>query len=115
MNIIISYYASSFTDIHIHNTDPPVNLHLEDATRANLSFCWNITYPSCPSLHYDVRTKNCGTCPTKVADSTVAVCDNFNVTSDIQVCSIAIQRRCGSNIVGNTSDIFQVTLKGKVY
>ena len=90
-----------------------MNLHLEDANTANLSFCWNTTYPSCPSLHYDVRTTNCGTCPTKV-DSNAAVCDDFNVTSDVQVCSIAIQRRCGENIIGNTSDIFQVILKGKV-
>lgn len=90
-----------------------MNLRLEDASRESLSFCWNTTYLSCPSLHYDVRTINCGTCPTKVGSNT-AVCDDFKITADIQVCSIAIQRRCGENIAGNTSDIFQVFLKGKL-
>ena len=98
----------------IHNTDPPMNLHLENANRAYLTFGWNSTYPSCPLLHYNIHSANCGTCPTKV-DSTSVVCDDFNVMADIQVCSIAIQRRCGDYIVGNTSDIFQMILKGKSY
>ena len=88
-----------------------MNLHLENASRAYLTFSWSSTYPSCSLLHYNVHTANCGTCPTKV-DSTMVVCDDFNVMPDIQVCSIAIQRKCG-DYIGNLSDIFQVTLKGE--
>ena len=98
--------------VAILNIDPPMNFHLENANRANLIFSWNSVYPSCPSLHYHVRTTNCGTCSMNV-DSTTVLCDSFNVSADLQVCSIAIQRRCGDNIIGNMSDILQVIWKGE--
>ena len=89
-----------------------MNLHLEGADEAHLNFGWNSVDPSCPSLHYIVRSTNCGTCPIKV-NSTAVVCDDFNVTADFQVCSIAIQRMCGDYIIGIMSDILQVILKGE--
>ena len=95
------------------HADPPMNLCLEDANSTFLNFSWTSVFPSCPSLYYNVRTTNCGACHSK-DNSTIALCENLNVTADIQVCSIAVQRRCGDNILGNVSDIFQVTLKGDV-
>ena len=89
-----------------------MNLHLEDANRTHLNFGWNSVYPSCPSLQYNVRTTNCGTCSMN-DDSTTVLCDNFNLTADIQVCSIAIQRRCDDNTIGNMSDILHAILKGE--
>ena len=82
-----------------------MNLHLEGADEAHLNFGWN-------SVDHLGHSTKCGTCPMRV-NSTAVVCDEFNVTADFQVCSIAIQRMCGDYVTGIMSDILQVILKGE--
>ena len=93
-----------------------MNLHLEEANTTHLKFSWdpfhgNVT---CPPLRYDIHATNCGSCLESV-DSAMytVVCENLQITTDVQVCSIAVQSRCNEE-VGNIDNILQVVLKGKI-
>ena len=88
-----------------------MNLHLEQANATHLKFSWEPVFPSCPPFKYKVQTSNCGACHDNV-DSATTMCENSQILTDIQLCSILVQPRC-NEVVGNVSDIFQVVLKGK--
>lgn len=84
-------------------TDPPMNLHLEEAKETHLKFSWDSAFPTCPPFSYNIRTANCGSCPESANSSTV-LCENPNLS---EVCSIAVQTRCDEKI-GSMSSILQV-------
>ena len=89
---------------------PPMNLHLEHTNGTHSNFSWDPILPSCPPLSYIVHTKNCGTCPRSI-DSATVLCEDFELSTEIHVCSIAVQTRC-NDVIGRMSDILQVTLNG---
>ena len=92
------------------NADSPMNLHLEEANTTHLKFSWDPFLRTCPPFRYDIHATNCGSCLESV-DSATAVCENLQISTDAQLCSIAVQSRCNEE-VGNMSDILQVVLKG---
>ena len=103
------HWANSY-EAHFLNTDSPMNLHLEEANTTHLKFSWDTFFRTCPPFRYDIHTTNCGSCLESV-DSATVVCNNLQISTDAQLCSIAVQSRC-NEVVGNTSDILQVVLKG---
>ena len=87
-----------------------MNLHLEEANTTHLKFSWDPFLRTCPPFRYDIHATNCGSCLESV-DSATAVCENLQISTDAQLCSIAVQSKCNEE-VGNISDILQVVLKG---
>ena len=62
----------------------------------------------CSSLHYNILSSNCGSCPTTTTNTTVTCTD---VLTDGGVCTFAVQTVVCGNILGNLSDTVQVHLK----
>ena len=93
-------------------TDSPMNLHLEEANTTYLKFSWDPLNSSlvCPPFRYNIHATNCGSCHENI-DSATVVCEDLQISTDIQLCSIAVQSKCNEE-VGNMSSILQVVLKG---
>ena len=105
----------------MHNTDPlsaPTNVRLGHINnKTHTSFSWATMSPPCSSVQYNIYTTNCGRCPSST-DLASVVCESvdLSVPTSLQghnICSIAIQTRCG-NVIGNISNIFQQAMKGRV-
>ena len=72
-------------------------------------------FPNCPPFTYNIYTTNCGLCLNSV-NSPAVLCEILDSElTDAQVCSIAVQKKCGGVHVatrfGNISDILQVMRK----
>ena len=89
-----------------------MNLHLEEASKAHLKFRWDPFLLIYPPFKYNIHATNCGSC-LKSVDSSTVVCENLQISTDIQLCSIAVQSRC-NEVVGTMSNILQVVLKGNL-
>ena len=94
---------------------PPENVHLSRVSPTGLVFSWNQTQ-NCPSLRYNIWSKNCGQCP-NTTDSTSVNCSDFAISNPITLCTFAVQTViCGNNgapLVGNFSDSVTVNLTGE--
>ena len=62
----------------------------------------------CSSLHYNILSSNCGSCPTTTTNTTVTCTD---VPTDGGVCTFSVKTVVCGNIFGNLSDTLQVKLK----
>ena len=73
-----------------------------------ITFTWSPVAPTCPSLHYNILSTNCGSCPTTTTNTTVTCTD---VPTDGSLCTFAVQTFVCGNVDGNFSDLIHVALK----
>ena len=87
---------------------PPSNLHISiaDFVLREITFEWTPFAPFCPTIHYNILSSNCGSCPTTTTNTTVTCTD---VPTDGSMCTFAVQTEvCG--VTGNFSDPLTVVV-----
>lgn len=106
-----------FKHIPILNSDPfspPQNIRLTGVKDSELIFSWNEA-GICPSLSYNIVSRNCGVCPNSTSATSVT-CTNFTLTGTITLCALMIEAVIcseGMPIVGFTNTSTVVNLTGK--
>ena len=76
-----------------------MHVSLVDIVSRRLTFNWGSVAPDCLSLHYNILSSNCGSCPTTTTNTTVTCTDVPVGVSDLMLCNFSVQATsCGKII-----------------
>ena len=79
-----------------------------------LTFNWTSVDPTCSGISYRISATGCGNCPSGT-NSTTVVCSGIKLSGDTQTCTLSVQSVVCGDIVGNVSDLLNVSLQGDCY
>ena len=110
----IIYTSNDHSCMTVAPYPPPdkVSISLVDLSSRRLTFIWSSVAPDCPTIHYNILSSNCGSCPTTTTYTTVTCTD---VPTDGDMCTLALETVVCGNVTGNLSDIVQGILKGIIH
>ena len=92
---------------------PPIDVKLRNASQNQLVFTLSPGVEPCQAVHYIVNSTNCGSCPT-ITNSTFFTCENLELTSNIKICSLNVITVVCDDLVGETGQNIQITMKGNL-
>ena len=95
--------------IYIDPLPPPSDVGLLDASPNSLTFKWSSVTTNCSAIHYIIES-DCGSCHNTTSLTSVD-CSIMPITIS-RSCEFAVKSVVCGNIVGNSSNIVFVTLKG---
>ena len=104
--VVTILYYNIFTQLHLHHAPNNILVSAVNFYSKALTFSWSPVTSDCPSLHYNILSSNCGSCPATTTHTTVTCTD---VPTDGSVCTFAVQTVICGNIVGDSSDSVNVT------
>ena len=91
---------------------PPTHIYLDTINSSLLTVSWDpAVSDSCPAIHYNIVTYNCGVCPSLTA-LTNATRSELNI--DDLVCNFGVQTVVCNGIAGSMLTYTNIKLKGNV-
>ena len=105
MSMILCYFIANLDDF------PPPNdfITTTDLSLREVTFKWSKSpvqlVLDCPSLHYNITSSNCGSCPTTTTNTTVT-CTDIPTETDASMCTFSIE----SIVCGKVVNLFNDTI-----